>query len=164
MKRQKFVIPFSDILALVPTWLRLGWIWSRPVAPSTLWPFASQYAVPNLTNQLGNRNFPGEVAHQNKFFRECQPIKWERTPARVVDTEIARVTGENWFLTPWKLIFTTVEIDFYHHWKLIFYHRGNWILPPWKIDWKLIFLPPWKIDFYHRGKLIFFHRGNWILP
>jgi len=41
----------------------------------------------------------------------------------------------NRFLSPWKLIFITLEIDFYH--------CGKW------------FFPPWKIDFYHLGKLIF---------
>ena len=47
----------------------------------------------------------------------------------------------NWFLAPWKLIFTTLEIDFFHRGKLIFftkveidfYHRRNWFLPPSKL-------------------------------
>jgi len=33
--------------------------------------------------------------------------------------------GNSWFLPPWKLIFTTVSIDFYH--------RGNLFLPLWKL-------------------------------
>ena len=51
-----------------------------------------------------------------------------------------------------KLIFNTVEIDFYHHGKLVFYHRGNWIYHRGKLieNW---FLPPWK--------LVFYHCGNW---
>jgi len=65
--------------------------------------FAAQYATPNRTNQLGTRNFPGAAAHQNKFYRECQPIKLERYPC-------TRSPYEN-------LCVPQVKIDFYH--------RGN---------------------------------------
>jgi len=34
-------------------------------------------------------------------------------------------TGKSWLLPPWKLIFTTLPIDFYH--------RGNLFLPLWKL-------------------------------
>jgi len=51
--------------------------------------------------------------------------------ARVART-FARVTRKKWILPPWELIFTTAEIDFYHHGKVIFttveidfYHLGN---------------------------------------
>ena len=66
-----------------------------------------------------------------KFYREWQPIKWECykfflprnasqtnesvTCACVAGTEVCGCHGG------WKLIFTTVEIDFYH--------RGNFFLP-----------------------------------
>ena len=55
-----------------------------------------------------------------------------------------------------KLIFNTVEIDFYH--------RGNWFLPPLKID----FLPPWKLNFTtveNWLEIDFFTTvENWFLP
>ena len=45
-------------------------------------------------------------------------------------------TGESWFLPPWKLIFTTMEIDFYH--------RGDW------------FFTTVETAFYHHRKYIGF--------
>jgi len=50
---------------------------------------------------------------------------------------------ENGFLPPWKLIFTTLEIDFYHPWKIDFCY----------IPWKLIFTTL-DFDFYYHGKLL----------
>ena len=55
----------------------------------------------------------------SEFYRECQTNQINESGTRL----------GNWFLQPWKSIFTTVEIDF-------FYHRG-----------KLVFLQPWKLIF-----------------
>ena len=47
------------------------------------------------------------------------------TRARVASTDNCAWHGrKNWFLPPWKLVFTTMEIDYYH--------SGNWFLPPLK--------------------------------
>ena len=66
------------------------------------------------------------------------------------------------FLPPWKLNFTTVEIDFYHGNALIRLVgiRGKMCLAGSR-TWGIDFLPPWKlnfttveIDFYHNNTLI----------
>ena len=81
-------------------------------------------------------------------------------PAR----KFARVTGKkriDFYLPPWKLIFTIWEIDFCHH--------GNRFIPPWKLilpprkfiftTLKNWFLSLWKLTFYHCG-IDFCHYGN----
>ena len=63
----------------------------------------------------------------NKFYRECQPIKWEcYLSTRSGHGSLRVLQGK-------KLIFTTMEIDFYH--------RGNWFLPPWKYFILFYFFP-----------------------
>ena len=78
----------------------------------------------------------------NKFYRECQPIKWEYYPCTRSRHGSLRVSQGR------KLIFTTMEIDFYH--------RGNWFLTLWK----LIFITV-EVDFYHRGN-DFYYRWKLI--
>ena len=50
-----------------------------------------------------------QLPTKNKFYREWQPIKCERYPCTRSQRGNLRLTQEK------KLIFTTVEIDFYHH-------------------------------------------------
>ena len=70
----------------------------------------------------------------SEFYRECQTNQINESGTRL----------GNWFLQPWKSIFTTVEIDFfYHRGKLVFYNLGNWFLPPRK--WT--FFTTLEIDF-----------------
>ena len=92
--------------------------------------FGGQLYLENCARTL--RNCP--AAHQNNFYRECQPIQWERYPCTRSQRGYLRLTQEkkidfyhrgNWFLPPWKWIITTGEIDFYHH--------GNWLLPQGKL-------------------------------
>ena len=94
-------------------------------------------ALIGLVGIRGKTCFSGQLhlenCHQNKFYRECQPIQWERYPC---------MRSQRWYLCLTqgkKLIFTTVEIDFYH--------RGNWFLPPWKL-----IITTGEIDFYHHRK------------
>ena len=111
------------------------------------------------------RNFLDRAAHQNKFYRECQPIKCERYPCTRRQHGSLRLTREkkwflptyfnrcfggqlylencsylaqrgNWFLPPRKLIITTVEIDFYHHRKEnVWFHLTSLLEPPSTINW-----------------------------
>ena len=80
--------------------------------------YTSKLTFPRKKRTL--RNFPDTAAHQNKFYRECQPIKCERYPCtRSQHGSLCLTQGKkkdfyqrgNWFLLPWKLIITTVEID-----------------------------------------------------
>ena len=94
------------------------------------------------------------AGHRTKLYRECQPIKWECylctrawppnklvcylcTPSQPASLRVSQgkkidfYRRGNWFLPPWKLIFTTVEIDF----------------------------TSMEIDFYYSGKLIFYRFG-----
>ena len=54
--------------------------------------------------------------HQASFTANANQSNESVNCARVVSTEVyAFHRGKkNWFLPPWILIFTTVEIDFYH--------------------------------------------------
>jgi len=64
------------------------------------------------------RNFPGTAARQTSFTANASKSNESVTCPRVAGTEVCGCyRGRNRFLPPWKLIFTTVEIDFYH--------RGN---------------------------------------
>ena len=69
--------------------------------------FSGQLYLENCVRTL--RNFPDTAAHQNKFYRECQPIKCERYPCTRSQHGSLRLTREK------KMIFTNVEIDFYRH-------------------------------------------------
>ena len=80
----------------------------------------------------------------NKFYRECQPIKWECYLCKR-----SQRGEENWFLSPWKLIFITVENGFLPPWKLIFTAVENWFLLPWKFIFTTV-----DFDFYYHGKLL----------
>ena len=65
--------------------------------------------------KLSTRHFPGTASHQKSR------ILTNQMSARVSRTKVCGChRGEKWFLPPWKLIFTTAEIDFYH--------RRNWFL------------------------------------
>jgi len=51
------------------------------------------------------RNFLDRAAHQNKFYRECQPTKYERYPCTRSQHGSLRLTRGK------KIIFTNVEVD-----------------------------------------------------
>ena len=75
----------------------------------------------------------------NKFYRECQPIKWECylcTRSQHGSLRVSRgkkidfYHRGNWFLPPWKLIFTTMQIfssrrNFNFSITLTFYRPGK---------------------------------------
>ena len=130
---KKFVIQFSDILRTSaylmmpspsPTCLNMQHLGIG------LWPLASQYAVPNRTNQLGTRNFPGKTSKKKqKFTANANQWNENAISARVPGTEVCACHSGikfyhsgNRFLPPRKLIFNTPEFEFYH--------RGNWFLTP----------------------------------
>ena len=69
--------------------------------------FSGQLYLENCVRTL--RNFPDTAAHQNNFYRECQPIKREPYPCTRSQHGNLRLTQEK------NLNFTTVGIDFYHH-------------------------------------------------
>ena len=112
----KFVIPFLDILRssayltmLSPVFSLLWW---NPLhLPSVRSSQTSELVHFDLSSHRSiARLWARTFSHQNKLYRECQPIKWERYPCmRRTVRKFVRVTGE----------------------KIDIYHRGNLFLPLW---------------------------------
>ena len=72
--------------------------------------------------------------------------------------------GKNWILPQWNLIFYHLGYWFLLLWKLIFYHRGNWFPPTQKLIFTTMaidFYYHWNLV-YTRGIVwfFFFCRGN----
>jgi len=63
--------------------------------------FGRQLYLENCARTLRDNSFPDTAAHQNKFYRECQPIKSERYPCTRSQHGNLRMTQEK-------------KIDFYH--------------------------------------------------
>ena len=148
---KNFVIQFSGIL-------RTSAYLMMPSASPTclnmqhlgigLWPLPHSTRFQTAPTNWVRAIFRVRLPKKTKIYRECQPIERECYQCTRTRHGSLRVSQGNKILTPRKLIFTTAEIDFYHHgiWilpprKLIintpefeFYHRGNWLMPLWKID------------------------------
>ena len=96
-------------------------------------------------NQMSVTSFTANASQSNEsvkcFTANASQSNESVTCARVAGTEVCGCHGGR------KLIFTTVEIDFYHGrywflplWKFFshygnwfFYHHGSWFFPPWKV-------------------------------
>ena len=104
----------------------------------TLSPNGRDYAVPNRQpiRYARARNFPGTTASKTSFTANANQSNESVTSASVAGTEICAChRGENTFLPPWKLIFTTVEnCFFYHHRKI---HEHNQIVGKYNI-WNIV--------------------------
>ena len=114
--KNQFFLPCQAQISALPTRARvtlsLDWLAfavKLVLVGSCIW---------KIARTLGDNSLPDTAAHQNKFYRECQPIKSEHYPCTRSKHENLRLTQEK------KLIFNTVEIDFYHH-GIGYNHSGN---------------------------------------
>jgi len=113
------------------------------------------------------------AGHRTSFTAHVLQSNASTTCARVAGTDVCGChrgrklifTTVETFLSPWKLIFNTLEIDFFITVENDFYHRGNSFLLPLKIDlhrfgtfifhfsyvgtriWKIARVPNWFVRF-----------------